>query len=127
MNVITDTSKSVRAKKIKKAIQSAGDTIGSVTFVKRSDGSLRSMAFRLHCQNPSFAEKPTGKGYHKAVKRDADNLQMTVLDVNHALHNKKGHIVGRGAWRTIPLENVLRVQVRGNIYRVPTELIRKTE
>jgi hypothetical protein len=127
MNVISDKSKSVRAKKIRKAIQSAGDSFGSVTFIKRSDGSLRSMAYRLHCQNPSFAEKPTGRGYTKAIKRDAENMQMTVLDANYALHNKKGHIVGRGAWRTIPLENVIRVQAKGRIYRVPIEVIRKTE
>ncbi len=124
MQVIDTKSKAARVKKIKKAIQSAGDTIGAVTFIKRSDGEMRSMVYRLHCNNPSFAPKPTEAGHIKSVAKDSDNMQLTVLDINHAIHNKKGHIIGRGHWKSIPLENVIRVQARGRIYRVPIDLIR---
>jgi len=124
MQIINTKSNAARARKIKKAILSAGNSIGSVTFVKRSDGSMRRMTYRLHCANPSFAKKPTSKGHLKAVARDSDNMQMTVLDVNHAIHNKKGHIVGRGAWKCVPLENVVRVAARGKIFRVPVGLVK---
>ena len=48
MQVIDVKSKAARVKKIKKAIQSAGDTIGAVTFIKRSDGEMRSKIGRAH-------------------------------------------------------------------------------
>lgn len=103
-----------RLKKVKEAIESAGQTIGSVHFCKRSDDSLRKMSFRLHARNPSVASKPRGG---KSKDTDKDNLQMTVLDVNKPV-KKEGEIVGRGAWRTIPLEGVKRIKARGVEYIV---------
>lgn len=48
---------------------------------------------------------------------DADNNQVTVLDVNKVVR-KGEEIVGRGAWRTVPLENVTRISNRGKIYEI---------
>jgi hypothetical protein len=46
------------------------------------------------------------------------NVQMTVFDVNKVVRNKDNEIVGRGAWRTVPLENVERVVANGVEYLV---------
>lgn len=53
----------------------------------------------------------------KKSKKDIDikNDQITVLDANKVVW-KDGEIVGRGAWRTIPLENVVRVANKGKTY-----------
>ena len=106
-------------------IRQAGNKIGSVHFVKRSDSSLRKMCFRLHVKQPSFASKPRGTN---AVSRKAvnkKNNQMTVFDVNKVLRNRKGEIKTdengkqqRGAWRTVPLDNVVRVCVDGVTYQI---------
>ena len=76
------------------------------------------MAYRLHCVKPTYATKPTGKRFIKNKAKDSDNLQLTVLDVNKVLRNKKGRISGRGQWRTVPLETVQRIKVRGKIYKI---------
>jgi len=124
MKIVKVKSKMARVKMIKKLIESAGYSIGSVHFRKRSDGTLRKMCYRLHVQNPGYAMKPGGKRIRKRVSKDMDNLQMTVLDVNKVRRDKKGKIAGRGDWRTIPLENVERVCVRGQIYKVPHHLLK---
>ena len=110
-----------RLKKIKKAIQSAGNTIGAVHFIKRSNGELRRMAYRLHVRKPSVAKAPKYKNESekfKTIEKDKENLQLTVLDVNKVVRNKQGEIKGRGMWRTIPLENVMRISARGIQYIV---------
>ena len=123
MEVIVTKNDRQRIAKVKKAISSAENFIGSVTFKKRSDDEIRRIAYRIHCQHPTFAPTPNGRGdakgrgtgHRKAV--DKKNQQMTVLDVNQPLYNRKGHIIGRGAWKTIPLENVRRVRAGGTIYK----------
>lgn len=149
-------------KDIRELIRSAGNTIGSVHFLKRKDGSLRKMSYRLHVQNPTTAKKPsdgtisgvdtTGtdvltftnglnvqyggvrpdgskyvvvnpggftKGFGPARKDvDLANDQMTVLDANKVVKDKTGEVVGRGAWRTIPLESVVQITVKGIKYIV---------
>ena len=117
MKVIKTKSEKVRIRKVKKLLLSAGNTIGSVWFKKRSDGTLRKMCYRLHTQNPGYAPSPTGKRETKRRSLDSDNCQITVLDCNKVLR-RKGRISGRGAWRTIPLENVKRICVKGEITRV---------
>lgn len=47
---------------------------------------------------------------------DKANDQMTVLDANKVVRDEQGNIIGRGAWRTIPLENVVRIACKGNEY-----------
>jgi len=107
-----------RVQRVKKLIESAGNLMGSVHFIKRSDGTKRRMSYRLHVTQPTYATSPTGKSFRKRKSQDADNLQMTVLDVNKVRYNAKGRMCGRGDWRTIPLEAVTRVCVNGSIYKI---------
>lgn len=44
---------------------------------------------------------------------DKANDQITVLDANKVVRDDQGNIIGRGAWRTIPLENVVRIKAKG--------------
>jgi hypothetical protein len=115
--IIKERTLPARLKKVRAAMESAGTRIGSVHFRKRSGGELRKMAYRLHVQNPSVANKPKGNSQSKRVT-DAMNVQMTVFDVNKVVRNKDNEIVGRGAWRTVPLENVERVVANGVEYLV---------
>tara|TARA_R110002110_G_scaffold14438_11_gene67192 strand:- start:1388 stop:1948 length:561 start_codon:yes stop_codon:yes gene_type:complete len=48
---------------------------------------------------------------------DIKNDQLTVYDVNKHVR-KDGEIIGRGAWRCIPLENVIRISSNGKIYEI---------
>ena len=107
-----------RVRRVRELIQSAGNKMASVHFVKRSDGKKRKMSFRLHVKEPSYASKPTGKNFLKHKAQDSDNHQITVFDVNLVRYGKKGNMNGRGDWRCIPLENVTRVCVNGQIYRI---------
>jgi len=55
----------------------------------------------------------------KISKKDIDkaNTQVTVLDVNKVVY-QNGAAIGRGAWRTVPLENVERICNKGTIYEI---------
>ncbi len=109
-----------RIKKVRSLMESAGSKIAAVHFRKRSDGELRTMSYRLHVKKPSTAPAPKGnKGAATKIK-DKDNLQMTVLDVNKVVRDKEGNIIGRGAYRTVPLENVERISVGGEVYQILT-------
>lgn len=144
---------------VRDLIKTAGNTIGSVHFLKRKDGSLRKMSYRLHVQNPTVAKAPVkddgnfsvsgvdtsatdafadvsyggvrpdgskyvvmnppsfGKGFGPNRKEvDLANDQMTVLDVNKVVKDTDGEVIGRGAWRTIPLESVVQITVKGTRY-----------
>lgn len=106
---------------VKEKIEEAGTQMGSVHFIKRTDGSLRKMSYRLHVTNPSFANKPKGKkiGNQKSRKDiNNKNKQMTVFDNNKVIRNEENKIIGRGAWRTVPLENVVRIKNRGTLYTI---------
>jgi hypothetical protein len=46
--------------KIKSWILEANSTIGSVWFIKKSNGELRKMCYRLHVKSPSVAKTPKG-------------------------------------------------------------------
>ena len=50
-------------------------------------------------------------------RRDLENGQMTVFDVNKVVR-KDGEVIGRGAWRTVPLENVVRICVNQKVYSI---------
>ena len=112
---------------VKALILGAGNKIGSVHFIKRSDGKLRKMTYRLHCSNPSVASIPGSPGSGKKDERrkvldrkviNDNNDQLTVLDTNKVVRNSSGEIIGRGSWRTIPLEGVVRVSNNGIIYLI---------
>jgi len=103
---------------VKERIEEAGNQMGSVHFIKRTNGELRKMSYRLHVKNPSFANKPKGKKrkYRKEVNKR--NRQITVFDNNKVIRDQEGKIVGRGAWRTVPLENVVRIKNKGVEYKI---------
>lgn len=100
---------------VREKIEEAGTTIGSVHFNKRKNGELRKMSYRLHVTNPSVASVPGKKRTSNRSKKsiDKDNNQMTVLDSNKVVRDKTGKVIGRGAWRTVPLENVVRIKNKG--------------
>lgn len=122
MEVITTKTEKAKINKVRKIIESTGNKIGSVWFKKRSDGILRKMSYRLHVKNPTYAPTPKIKSVRTRKDQDRIHSQMTVLDVNKVLRAKrgrrKGMISGRGDYRTIPLENVIRICVKGTIYRI---------
>lgn len=126
---------------IRDAIENAGTTIGSVHFNKRTGkGDLRKMSYRLHVTNPTTAAAPKGLKrvctvcgktedkcttgpyqYAPSTKKskksiDASNDQITVLDANKVVRDKSGEVIGRGAWRTVPLEKVTRIANCGTTY-----------
>ena len=117
MEVIVRKSKKARMRKVRDLILSAGNQFGSVHFRKRSDGSKRKMCYRLHTAKPTYATKPSGKRFQARKARDSDNNMITVIDTNAVIRDCQGRIAGRGAWKTIPLENVVRVCVNGTITR----------
>ena len=122
MKVIVRKTEKARVRKVRELILSAGNTFGSVWFYKRSDGSLRKMPFRLHVKSPTYAQQPSGKLFQARKAKDSDNNMITVLDTNKVLRAKsgkrKGLISGRGDYRSIPLENVVRVCVKGTIHKI---------
>ena len=123
---------------VQQTIENAGTTIGSVHFTKRTNGEYRKMSYRLHVTKPSSASVPKGltnkaKDYSSPStlvkdgittlkwslsKKDIDKAHqmMTVLDANKVVKDEQGKIIGRGAWRTIPLENVVRIVNKGTEY-----------
>jgi len=126
---------------IKQRIEEAGTTIGSVYFNKRKDNVLRKMCYRLHVTEPSIAIKPKGAKTTQVCKKcglksgecksgnyktvivgknrkliDSNNDQITVLDTNKIVRDKKGKIIGRGAWRCVPLDKVVRISNQGKVY-----------
>ena len=112
---------SCSVKEVKQLIESVGNKIGSVHFVKRSDGSLRKMCYRLHVQNPKYAPSPTRKSYEDRDRKkmiDDYNYQITVFDVNKVVGKDECGNVKRGGWRTVALENVKRICVNGMTYEV---------
>jgi hypothetical protein len=119
-----------RINRVRDIIESAGNTIGSVEFTKRSDGKVRKMAYRLHVKpedvnkNENHIERRISdpkefalarmalrERIHKKREKDLKNLQMTVFDTN--VRQK-----GRSSYRIIPLENVSRVRVKGVTYEI---------
>jgi hypothetical protein len=116
------TLQDVKPEEMRTLLQQAGNKIGSVHFKKRKTGVLRKMCYRLHVKNPSAASKPKGTN-RKNI--NVNNQQMTVFDVNKVLRNRQGEILfndegkqQRGAWRTVPLENVVRACIDGVTYVV---------
>lgn len=115
MHVIDIKSTRARVRKVRELIRSAGNSIGSVHFRKRSDGTKRKMSYRLRVFKPTYASKPKGSHTRKAK---ADESLMTVFDVNLVRYNRQGRMCGRGDYRTVPLENVERICVNGQIYKI---------
>lgn len=124
---------------VKARIEDAGNTIGSVHFNKRSDNTLRKLSYRLHVKKPSVASVPKGLGtavdssmapatvstdgatkklFWDKKRIDEANSQMTVLDANKVVRDAEGKKIGRGAWRTVPLEKVVLIKNKGTTYEI---------
>jgi len=116
MKTVSVRSVSKKVAVVKRLLETAGTNIGSVSFIKRSDNSPRRIAYRIHCRKPTFAPIPSGKDPARRERNRKQNL-ITLLDVNQPLYNSKGHIIGRGQWKSIPLDSVVRIKSAGVIYR----------
>jgi hypothetical protein len=120
----TVTLEKVEPKEMEEILRKAGSKIASVHFKKRSTNELRKMCYRLGVTNPTSASRPKGlDSSRKDVNKK--NTQMTVFDVNKVCRDRQGNIKYddngkqlRGAWRTVPLENVTRVCVDGVTYEI---------
>jgi len=118
--------KDVGPNEIETLLRKAGNKIGSVHFVKRTGKKeLRKMCYRLHVKNPSHASAPKGTGSKSRKDINKKNNQMTVFDTNKVLRNRAGEIKvdsegkqQRGAWRTVPLDQVTRICVDGVTYTI---------
>jgi len=115
METIVAKSNRSKVSKAKKILLSAGNTMGSVHFRKRSDNTLRKMCYRLHVRKPSYAPKPSKNS--KKYKKDREHNLITVFDANKVRYNNKGNMCGRGEYRSIPLDTITRICVKGTIYR----------
>lgn len=107
---------------IKSWLLSTGNNIGSVWFIKKSNGKLRKMCYRLHCKKPSAAKIPGNS--NKASKKidrklvDKINNNITVLDCNSVVRDENGIIKGRGKWKSIPLCNIVRIKAKNIEYHI---------
>lgn len=110
---VTCKNKRDKVRTARRILKMAENQIGNVWFIKRSDGKKRRMSYRLKVTKPTYATIPTGKG---RIDPKEHNL-MTVFDCNLVRYNSRGKINGRGDYRSIPLDNVIRISVNGQIYR----------
>ncbi len=80
----------------------AGSTIFRVQFIKRTTGEVRTMLCRFGVGRgivgTGMAYDPLGEGL------------LTIYDVQ------------RGGWRSIPLENIISLQIRGTVYEGPRKI-----
>ena len=118
MQVVKVKSVKDKVRKVRSLITLAGNQIGSVHFIKRSDGTKRKMSYRLHVQKPTYASSPTGKRFKQKKAKDSDNNLITVFDTNAVRYNNKSRMCGRGEYKSIPLDGVTRIKVGGEIYKI---------
>lgn len=118
IRVTNPTNEWVRAR-----ILEVGSKIGSVHFYKRGDGELRKMSYRVNVFNPKFSNSPKTMGamgsdlYKRKIINELKGL-ITVYDVNKVLRDNNGNISGRGDYRSIPLEKVIRIVSNGYCYEI---------
>jgi len=117
MQVIETKSKREKVRRVKKLMNSIGNQIGAVWFYKRSDGSLRRMAFRNHVSHPTYEKEPTGEKFLYKKAMDSEKDLLTVFDCNVMRYNNKSRICGRGGFRSVPADSVIRLKLNGVIYK----------
>ena len=117
MQVIETKSKREKVRKVSALMNSIGNQIGSVWFHKRSNGELRKIAFRNHVTKPQYEKEPTGEKFLYKKAKDAEKDLRTIFDCNVLRYNNKGKLCGRGAYKSLPLDGVVRLKVGGVIYR----------
>jgi len=102
--------------RVRQIMESVGSKIGNVHFVKRSNGELRKMSYRLGVRSPKHLPSPSGNGNRK--NDDADKDLITVYSTNDVIKDKEGNIIGRGAYKRIPLNGVTRIVANGKVYEI---------
>lgn len=105
--------------RIRQIMESVGSKIGNVHFIKKSNGKLRKMSFRLHVRNPKHIASPSGNGNRR--QQDVANNTMTVYSTNDVVKDSEGNIIGRGAYKRIPLDRVVRIVAGGKVYEIQRE------
>lgn len=85
------------------------DTIFGVTFIKKTDGSLRNMTARMHVSKGVKGVLPEG---HREAEDERNNV-LTVYDMQ--VIEKTGS--EKGAFRRINLDQLVSCRVRGNSYQ----------
>ena len=115
--VVTETVRACnKVRTVKKLIQSAGNQIIGIWFKKRSNNKLKKMACRARVFSPTYENKPKGDSGRKS--RDAEKNLVTLFDVNAIRRDKNNLINGRGCFKSIPLDGVVRVKVGGVIHKI---------
>ena len=117
MQVIKSKNTADKVRKVRKLMLSTGDLFGSVWSYKRSTGLLKKMAYRLRVQEPTYAPKPTGEKVLYKKAKDAEKNLITVFDTNMIRENNKHRMCGRGGYKSVPVDQVVRLKVGGEIYR----------
>jgi len=105
--------------RVRQIMESVGSKIGNVHFIKRSNGELRKMSYRLHVRNPKHIASPSGSTNRRQA--DLSNDTMTVYSTNDVVRDREGNIIGRGAYKRIPLDGVTRVVANGKVYEFQRE------
>lgn len=113
MIILKHSTTANQRSKLRNILHSVGNKIGSVWFIKKSDGTLRKMTYRVNVETPSHASMPSGK----SIKKFTPDV-MTVFDVNKIRYNSQNEMSGRGEWRSVPLDNIIRMKVNGTIYKI---------
>jgi len=101
---------------IRQILESVGSKIGNVHFIKRSNGALRKMSYRLHVRNPKHGKAPSGNGNRRSDDIAKDT--MTVYSTNDVVKDRDGNVTGRGAYKRIPLDGVTRIVACGKVYEI---------
>jgi len=102
--------------RVKQIIYSSGSKIGNIWFYKKSNGELRKMSYRLGVKNPKHIKKPSGNSNRRSD--DASKDLLTVYSTNDVVRDKDNNIIGRGAYKRIPLNNVVRIVAGGRVYEI---------
>ena len=118
MKVLEYKDSRIKVAAVRELIQSAGNKIFAVTFIKRSDGSKRKMVCRRHVQKPSYAKVPNGQVSYKRKEQDKKNDLMTVFSCNDLRYNHQDKLNGRGNWKSIPLDSIIRLKINGEIFKI---------
>ena len=77
------------------------------------------MSYRLHVRNPKHARAPQGHGNRRDQDLSTDTI--TVYSTNDVIRDREGNVIGRGAYKRIPLDGVVRIVANGKVYEIQRE------
>ena len=86
---------------VRAILNSAGNAVFGLEFIKRGDGSLRKMAARLHVL-----------AHLKGGEKPYDAKQHNLITVFEMQNNKQV-----GGYKAIPVENIKVIKLRSNEYK----------